>query len=570
MGEDEIVSYDLIIKNGRIIDGSGMPSFHGDVAVQDGKIVEVGKFAGTAKRTIDAQGLAVSPGFIDNHTHYDAQVLWDPLCTSTCWHGVTSVVMGNCGLAIAPAKPEHGDTLLRMLSRIEAIPIDALRAGIDFGWESIGDYLGKVGQKLGLNVGALIGHSAVRQYVMGDDASERHSTPEELEAMRGIVRQGMRDGAIGFTTNQNPNHINDEGRPVPSVASSEEEILSLCDVLGELGTGVIQTSGGGTKQVIENYEMSKRASARSGRPVVWLTISHSWSEPDQWRNYLKMTEEGFREGHRAYPICTPRRNNTRFTMKNAQIFDGLPAWRPIMLGDEATKLAAFKDPATRKALHKEAVEATDATTFSRRWDLMFITKPALEKNKGLLGKSVAELAESQGKDVLDAFLDLVVEEDLETGFEINQTNGDEAAVAEILSSPYTVVGLSDAGAHVVFDAGYGFCTRFLGFWVREKQIMSIEDAVRKLTFHSASVFGLNDRGLLRPGMAADITIFDPDTIDALEPEVVHDLPGGGQRLLQLSRGIHYTIVNGTVLVENNEHTGAFPGQLLRSSAYQAA
>ena len=564
------MGYDLIIRNGRIVDGSGMPAFNGDVAVKDGKIAGIGKFTEPADRVIDADGLAVSPGFIDNHTHYDAQILWDPMFTSSCWHGVTSIVMGNCGLALAPARRGGGDALLRMLSRIEAIPIEALRSGVDFSWESIGDYLGRIGQKLGLNVGSLIGHNAVRQYVLGDDASDREATAEEIQKMREIVRGGMRAGALGFTTDKNPNHLNDEGRPIPSVAASEEEFLSLCEVLGELGAGVIQTSAGGGKHVPANYEISKKAAQRSGRPVVWLTISHRWSQPDVWRKYLDMTEQGFKDGFQAYPICTPRRNNTRFTMKNAQIFDGLPSWLPIMLKDDATKLAAFFDPAMRKKLHQEAVVATDPTTFSRRWDLMYITKPALAKNYDLKGKSVAELARATGKDVLDAFLDLVVEENLETAFEINQTNGDEEAVGQILRSPYTVIGLSDAGAHVVFDAGYGYCTRLLGFWVREKKIMSLEDAVRKLTFHSASVFGLNDRGLLRPGMAADITVFDPDTVDALEPESVNDLPGGGPRLMQKSRGIHYTVVNGTVLMEKNEHTGAYPGQLLRTSAYRAA
>jgi N-acyl-D-aspartate/D-glutamate deacylase len=564
------MGYDLVIRNGRIVDGSGMPAFNGDVAVKDGKIAGIGKFTEPADRVIDADGLAVSPGFIDNHTHYDAQILWDPMFTSSCWHGVTSIVMGNCGLALAPARRGGGDALLRMLSRIEAIPIEALRSGVDFSWESIGDYLGRIGQKLGLNVGSLIGHNAVRQYVLGDDASDREATAEEIQKMREIVRGGMRAGALGFTTDKNPNHLNDEGRPIPSVAASEEEFLSICEVLGELGAGVIQTSAGGGKHVPANYEISKKAAQRSGRPVVWLTISHRWSQPDVWRKYLDMTEQGFKDGFQAYPICTPRRNNTRFTMKNAQIFDGLPTWLPIMLKDDATKMAAFSDPAMRKKLHQEAVVATDPTTFSRRWDLMYITKPALAKNYDLKGKSVAELAQATGKDVLDAFLDLVVEEKLETAFEINQTNGDEEAVGQILRSPYTVIGLSDAGAHVVFDAGYGYCTRLLGFWVREKKIMSLEDAVRKLTFHSASVFGLNDRGLLRPGMAADITVFDPDTVDALEPESVNDLPGGGPRLMQKSRGIHYTVVNGTVLMEKNEHTGAYPGQLLRTSAYRAA
>jgi N-acyl-D-aspartate/D-glutamate deacylase len=281
-----------------------------------------------------------------------------------------------------------------------------------------------------------------------------------------------------------------------------------------------------------------------------------------------MTEKAFQEGFRAYPISSPRRNNTRFTMKNAQIFDGLPAWRPIMLQGAQEKLAAFANPVVRQRLYHDAVESSIPTTFSRRWDLLFVTKPQLPQHQSWRGKSIADIARAQGKNVLDTFLDLVVEEQLETGFEINQINGDDEAVGTILRNPYTVIGLSDAGAHVVFDAGYGFCTRFLGYWVREKQIMPIEEAVRKLTFMSASVFGLHDRGLLRPGLAADITLFDPDTIAARDPEVVHDLPGGGQRLMQYADGIHYTIVNGAVLTEHGQHTGAYPGKLLRNAVAQ--
>ncbi len=562
------MAYDLIIRNGRIIDGSGMPSFHGDVAVQDGKIVEIGKFSGSAARVIDAEGLAVSPGFIDNHTHFDAQVLWDPLCTSSCWHGVTTVVMGNCGLAIAPAKAQDGDTLLRMLSRIEAIPIDALRSGVEISWNSIGEYLRTVERRLGVNVGSLIGHSAVRQYVLGDEASERQATAEEIAAMQDIIRGGMRDGALGFTTNQNPNHINDEGKPVPSVIAPDDEILALGEVLSEFGSGVLQTSGAGTDRLVPNFELSKQLARRSGRPVVWLSIQHRWSQPDAWREQLQMAEKAFQEGFRAYPLSSPRRNNTRFTMQNAQIFDGLPSWRPIMLKSLEEKLAAFADPEVRKQLWHDAVESSIATTFSRRWDLLFVTKPQLPHNQALLGKSIAEIADERGQNVLDTFLDLAVEEKLETGFEINQINGDDEAVASILRNPHTLVGLSDAGAHVVFDAGYGYCTRFLGYWVREKEIMPLEEAVRKLTFMSASVFGLHDRGLLRPGLAADITIFDPDTIAARDPEVVYDLPGGGQRLMQHADGIHCTIVNGTVLTENGQHTGAYPGQLMRNASAQ--
>ncbi len=559
--------YDLLIKNGRIVDGSGNPSYRGDVAVQDGKIVEVGKASGTAHRTIDAAGLAVAPGFIDNHTHYDAQVTWDPLCTSSCYHGVTSVIMGHCGLALAPAREHDQDTLAQMLSRIEAIPIEALRAGTKWSWETIPQYLEALDRNLGVNVGVLIGHSAVRQWAMGNEASDRDATPEEVQAMRHVVREGMQAGALGFTTNQNPNHITYEGKPVPSVVAPESEILSLCDVLGELNAGIIQTSQ--PRAIEKNARMSQEVSRRTGRPVVWLSIQHRWSDPDGWKRQLKLAEEGFKDGARAYGLSSPRRNNTRFNMINCQVFDGLPAWRPIMLASPEQKIAAFKDPETRAKLREESVTATFETTFSRRWDHLYVTAPKLEKNQGLRGKSIAEIAAERNADVCDTFLALAVEENLETGFEINLLNGDDEAVGTFLASPYTMIGLSDAGAHVVFDAGYGFCTRLLGYWVRKKGALSLEHAVRKITFMNAQFYGLYDRGLIQPGLAADLVVFDPETVSDRPPEVVHDLPGGGQRLHQGADGIVCTVVNGQVLMDGGKHTGALPGRVLRNPIYAA-
>jgi len=559
------MAFDLLIKNGRIVDGSGQPSFLGDVAVEGGKIVELGKVSGSAQRTIDAAGLAVAPGFIDNHTHYDAQVTWDPLCTSSCYHGVTSVVMGHCGLALAPARAADHDALAQMLSRIEAIPIEALRAGIQWNWETIPQYLDAVDHELGVNAAVMIGHSAVRQWVMGAEASDRAATADEIGAMRQLIRDGIEAGAIGFSTNQNPNHIDFRGKPVPSVVASEDEIFALSEVLSEFGTGVIQTSQ--PRAIEKNAAMSQALSRHTGRPVIWLSIQQRWSDPDGWKRQLALAEEGFREGARAYPLSSPRRNNTRFTMLNCQVFDGLPAWRPIMLGTPEEKLAAFKDPATRTKLHEEAVTATFETTFSRRWDMLFVTQTKLPKNQDLAGKSIAQIAAARNTGVLDTFLDLVVEENLETGFEINLINGDDAAVGSFLANPYTLVGLSDAGAHVVFDAGYGYCTRLLGYWVREKGVLSLEDAVRKLSFMTAQVYGLYDRGLIQPGLAADLVVFDPATVGARDPQIVSDLPGGCSRLEQRADGIICTIVNGEVLIEGGKHTGALPGKVLRNSHY---
>ncbi|MSQ28002.1 MAG: hypothetical protein EXR51_07690 [Dehalococcoidia bacterium] len=560
------MAHDVVIKGGRIVDGSGGPSFTGDVAVKDGRIVEIGRVSGAASRVIDANGLAVSPGFIDNHTHYDAQITWDPLCTSSCYHGVTTVVMGHCGLALAPVLDGDQDVLAQMLSRIEAIPIEALRAGIRWNWESIPQYLDALEGKLGLNTAVMIGHSAVRRWAMGPAASERDATPDEIAAMRQVVREGMVAGAIGFSTNQNPNHLDFQGRPVPSVIAPESEIFELVEALADVGAGVIQTSQ--PRALEKNARMSQALAERTGRPVVWLSVQQRWSDPDGWRRQLNLAEEGFRAGARAYPLSSPRRNNTRFNMKNCQVFDGLPAWRPVMLGTPEEKLAAFRDPAVRAKLHEESVTGTFETTFSRRWDMLFVTIPKLAKNQGLTGRSIAQIAAARGADVMDVFLDLAVEENLETGFEINLINGDETAVATFLNSPYTLIGLSDAGAHVIFDAGYGFCTRLLGFWSREKGVISLEAAVRKLTFMNAQFYGFTGRGLLQPGFKADIAVFDPATVGAREPELVRDLPGDCERLEQRADGVEYTLVNGQLLMEHGQPTGVLPGAVLRNAAYK--
>jgi N-acyl-D-aspartate/D-glutamate deacylase len=414
----------------------------------------------------------------------------------------------------------------------------------------------------------MIGHSAVRRWAMGAEAGEREATAAEIETMRAAVRAGMQAGALGFSTNQNPNHIDYQGKPVPSVIAPRSEIFALAEVLGDMGVGTLQTSQ--PRALTKNIEMSQDLSRHTGRPVVWLSIQQRWSDPEAWKTHLRLAEEGFRAGARAYPIASPLRSNDRFTMKNCQVFDGLPAWRPVMLGTPEEKLAAFRDPGVRERLRKEAVHDTFETTFSRRWDMLFVTDPALPENQPLKGRSIAQIAATRGTDVLDAFLDLVVQEGLNTGFEINLRNGDDAAVATFLASPYTVVGLSDAGAHVVFDAGYGYSTRLLGYWVREKQALTLEEAVRKLTFMTAQVYGIFDRGLLQPGYAADLVVFDPDTVNDCEPEVQHDLPGGGHRLVQRAEGIGCTVVNGRVLVEDGKPTGDLPGRVLRNGALRRA
>jgi N-acyl-D-aspartate/D-glutamate deacylase len=563
------MAYDLLIKNGRIVDGTGRPSFQGSVAVEDGRIVEVGKVSGPAKRTIDAQGLVVSPGFIDNHCHYDAQVTWDPLCTFSCYHGATTVVFGNCSLTLAPAKEGDHYALAQMLSRVEAIPMEVLQAGVDWSWRTVPEYLNAIERRLGVNAGVLMGHSAIRRYVMGEASQERGATEDEVRQMQGIVREGLEAGALGLSVSRNQGHFDTTGRLLPAILAPVDEMMALASSMKDIGTGIVQCGGGTTPEMKEG--LCSRLSRVSGRPVVYNNITHRWSAPNQWREHLDYVEKTVKEGNRAYPLLSPRRNVNRFTMLNSQVFDRLPTWKPIMEGSPEQKKAAFRDKEMRKKLRWEAVEGAEVpyNAFSRRWDYFFVAQPSLAKNQSLKGKSIDQIAREQGKDVLDAFLDLVLEEDLKTGFELVQGGGDEEAMAEMLRNPNVIIGLSDGGAHVVFEAGYGYSTYFLGHWVREKGVMGLEEGVRKLTSVPAELFGMEDRGALKPGLNADITIFDPNTIAPLEAEEVQDFPAGGRRLRQLSEGVYCTIVNGEVLIREGKHTGALPGRVARNGRWRS-
>src|ERR1044071_4151613 len=539
------MAYDLVIRNGKVIDGSGLPGFQGDVGVADGRIVEIGRVSAAARRVIDADGLVVAPGIVDNHTHYDAQVTWDPLCTYSCYHGVTTVVIGNCSLAMAPAHKEDRDNLAGVLSHVEAIPLEAIQAGVQWSWETIPQYLDALDQRLGLNVACLIGHSAVRRYVMGESSQERHATDEEVAAMRAIVREGIEAGAVGISFERNPRHFDWDGRLAPTNLAADSEIFAVANVIDEVGRGVIQFGG--------DRKLGTEVAKKTRCPVFYGNITQAAVAPDRWRKQLEETESLMRQGHRAYQFVMPRPGDLRYTLKTAQHFDAMAPWKKVMLLPLEQRKEVFRDPATRAKLHREAVETPInpnlAGDFTRRWDLQFVFKPALAKNQHLTGKSVAEIAREQNKDVLDAFLDLALEENLETEFERHEVNSDEAAMKALLTSPYTIIGQSDGGAHVVFRTDYSYSTYLLSHWVREKEIMSLEDAIRKLTFIPASLFGFYERGLVRPGMAADLMVFDPATISPLEPGEAQDLPGGAKRRKQIAHGIEWTVGNGEGLME---------------------
>ena len=563
------MAYDLLIKNGLVVDGSGMPAYRGDIGVKGGSIAEIGKLSGAAAKTIDADGRAVAPGFIDNHCHYDAQVTWDPLCTFSPEHGATTVIFGNCSLSLAPVRKGTEERLAEFLSYVEAIPMDILRT-IEFDWETIPQYMERLDNHLGINIGNMIGHTAVRHYVMGDDCQKPGATEAQIRAMQEVVRDGLKAGALGLSISREKGHYDPQGVPIPALWADEKEIFALGDVLREMSTGTIQAGGG---QYVELKDgMIRRLAEATGRTVVYNSLMQNARRPDEWKTHMARVEETAALGIRAYPMCTPNRITQDFTMKNCQVFRGLPTWHPILLMADEDKLRLYADPAIREKLHDEAVvnKPDSAVGFSKTWwNYMWVNEPKLPQNEWMRFKTIGQIAEKQGKRVIDAFLDLVVEEGLDTRFLLAENNIDDAAVSKILTHPNAVIGLGDGGAHVQFHGGYGYLTKLLGEWVREKQVMSLEQAVRRLTFDSAATFGLYDRGLLRPGLAADLVIFDPATVNCGRETVVHDFPAGGWRIKEPAEGVHQTIVNGEVLMDEGRHTGALPGRVLRNTWWHA-
>jgi len=561
--------YDLILKGGRIYDGSGMPSFNADIGVRDGRIAAIGRINDPADKVLDAGGLAVAPGIIDFHTHFDAQIWWDGLASSSNEHGVSTVVMGNCGLTLAPCKPESRNALIGTFVRVEAMPRHSLEAGIPWEWTTHGEFLDALSRRrLGLNIATLVGHCAVRQYAMGEASVEREANDPEISQMEDLVRQGMAAGAFGFSTNSNQTHFREDGKPVPSRFAGLGEAERLSRVVGASRRGAVQFTHGAfaTPEHVANIgKWYDAILSETGRPLIGESIRHRWSEPDLWRKQLDDVEERWRRGFASYAMTSTRRSLRRWNLKDGDRFKELPEWKRLMsLALESRKDELGKG-GTRQRLAGEMASASLATDLTSRWSSVAVNKVSRAEHADFQGKSIDELSRLQGKTAIDAFLDLALAEDLETVFEESNTQGDEKAVREIFQSPYVMLGQSDAGAHVASgNPGFGFGTLLLSYWVRERKIMSLEDAIRKLTFMPASIFGIANRGLLRPGMAADIFVFDPAAIGLEKPRQVNDLPEGAPRFVQGARGIHYSIVNGSVLMQNGSHTGAYPGKVLRS------
>lgn len=556
------MAYDLIINDAQIIDGTGAPAVGGSVAVQGDKIAAVGKVDGTAKRVIDAHGMTLAPGFIDIHTHMDAQLLWDPLATSSCWQGITTLVMGNCSYAIAPVRPRDRDSVLRTLVRVEGMSLQALEAGVDWSWETYPDYLDRIDRKLGLNVVALMGHSAIRQYVMGDDASERAARPEEIEAMTRVARAGLDAGAFGFSFNFISSHAGADGRPIPCRLAKYEEVLAVASQLKGSRQGAIQINDNANpaKDPIDSADDLARA---SGRPVWWLPLLQFYSQPGVWKQRLEHAAEKIAGGSLVRPMCSPRTIDVLFNLRNAHVFDGLPAWNAVLTKSPEEVKAALRRPEVRAAMQRDFDDKSRLIPLARSWDMVEVIEVRNEALRRFERRKISEIAAEQNRAGLDVFLDLSLEDDLNTDFLTVLANGDENAAGEMLRHPHTLIGLSDAGAHAALECGYGFTTHLLGHWVRERKLMPLEEAVRKLTSMLADSLGLQDRGRIRPGLAADLVLFDPASVNSLPPVAAFDFPAGTKRFIQKATGIDLTVVNGEILMEKGEHAGTYPGGVLR-------
>lgn len=558
------MSYDLLIKNGFLVDGSGMPGYYGDLAISGGKIAAMGKLEGSAKEVIDARHLVVAPGFVDVHTHYDAQLFWDPLATPSCWHGFTSVLMTNCGFGLAPCKPQDRDYITRMLVKVEAMPLESLKAGVPWNWETYGEYLDALDRRLGVNVMALAPHSTIRYHVMGDAARTRGATAEEIQAMQAVVVDCVKAGAFGFSSSYGPVHFDGGGLPVPSRSATQDETVALARTLKDFHRGTICVIPPGIPKIgTEDMEYMKRLSIESGRPVVWNLLTQTWDSPNHWRQVLDWTAEAFREGARVHPLSLCERFDITFTMRGA-VFEDLPAWKSAIVGSRSQKIANLSNPEIRAAMQHD-LDDPAPKVFSKRMQDVFVSIVRQDQHKALVDKNMVELGQMWNKTPLEALLDLAIAENLDTQFLIRGfANGDENAVRALATDPYVLTGGSDGGAHIAFLCQVTYSSYLLSHWVREKKALTLEQAVRRLTFDPASLLGIPNRGLLKTGMAADLTIFDPDKVQAKEKEFVQDLPGGASRLIARSEGYRYTIVNGQPLFRDGEPTGAYPGRVLRS------
>ncbi|MDA0823618.1 MAG: amidohydrolase family protein [Proteobacteria bacterium] len=559
--------YDLVIKNGYVIDGSGAPSFPADVGVIGDKIVTVGRINALASETIDAEGHVVTPGFVDGHTHMDAQIFWDPLGASSCYHGITTVMMGNCGFTLAPCAQKDADFVFRNLERAEDLSREAMLAGINWSWETFPEYLDTIDAlPKGINYGGYMGHSALRTYVMGERAFSEKATDDELKRMCHEVQQAVKAGAIGFSTSRTVNHLTADNRPVASRIADWDEVRALVNAMGDLGAGIFELAseepGRKPERQKDYFDRLKNLAIESGRPITFGMPSVR-AAPELFRGYYELANETAAAGGRMFVQTHSRSISTLLSFNSHTPFDAWEFWSEIRSKPVAEQKRLMADPDVKRKMVDIASapytgpKVVGAEARPPEWDWLFLFDGIGNETR------MSEVAAKRGVHPVEAMIDIALERDFDVFFRQPLANENQDYVLEMMRHPRSVVTFSDSGAHVAQIMDSSLQTHLLSHWVRDKQAFSLEEAVRLITFDTASAWGLHDRGLIREGLNADLVVFNPKTIDQNMPELLNDLPAGAARLKQTAKGIRATVVNGKVLLRDNEPTGDLPGRLVR-------
>ncbi|PWT73200.1 MAG: amidohydrolase [Proteobacteria bacterium] len=557
------MTYDLLIRNGILVDGTGAPARQGDLAVSGGKIVAMGELDGPAKQTIDAGDCVVAPGFIDPHTHYDAQIFWDAAVTPSPWHGVTSVVVGNCGVGIAPCRPTDHEIAMRDLVNVEAIPFEVLERGIPWGWETFAEFMGAASRmRPALNLGFLAPLTPFRHYVMGEASMERAATPEETRSIGVLLAEAIDAGAFGFSSTVLNQHMGFGGRPLACRNASREEYIAYSKVLKERNKGAIEIALTRQIAVLEDdqCELLDLLLAKSGRPVTFTAMFDRDDISEAVRDTLRKAASLIERGAR--PQTSPLPLTRELNMRNPFAFAAFPSWGRVFVDQsKSAQRAVYLDRAFRDRFREDLKRPM---TFGN-WSRVRVHEVRSPELKPLEGQSIADIAKAQGKDGVDAFLDLTLQDDLAVEFTLSTFNHRVDRMKEILGNRDFLIGLGDGGAHVDMLCDSGYPTYLLGTWVRDQKALSLEEGVRRLTSDPADFYGIRDRGRLAVGLAADLAIFDPQTVGSTNRgERRYDLPGGAKRIVMPSRGIRYTIVNGECIFVDGSLTDARPGRVLRS------
>jgi N-acyl-D-aspartate/D-glutamate deacylase len=557
------MAHDLLIKNGMLVDGTGAPARRADLAITGGTIAEIGRVTDGAAAVIDASDLVVAPGFIDPHTHYDAQICWDGAVTPSSWHGVTSVIMGNCGVGIAPCRPKAREVAMRDLVNVEAIPFDVLNMGITWDWETFPEFIEAAGRRRpSLNLGFLAPLTPFRHYVMGEASMERAATPDETAQIKALLGEAIDAGAFGFSTTILNQHVGYQGRPLACRNASRDELKAYANALKERGKGAIEIAL--TRKIAvmddEEYELLDFLLRESGRHVTFLALFDRDDIPEAVRETLRKAAPLIARGAR--PQTSPLPLTRDINMRNPFSFAAFPSWNRVFVDkSKPAQAAVYADRGFRDRFREELKQPM---AFGN-WARIHVHEVRSAALKALEGRSIADIAREQGKDGVDAFLDLTLQDDLEVEFTMASFNTRVDRMTEILNDKSVLVALGDGGAHVDMLCDAGYPTYLLGTWVRERQALTLEEGVRRLTSDPADLFGIRDRGRLAPGLAADLAIFDATRVGSTNRgERRFDLPGGAKRMVMPSRGVEYTVVNGVVTWADGKLTGAAAGQVLRS------